>query len=325
MIFAGKGGVGKTTLACATAVRLAQDRPGQEILLVSTDPAHSLSDCLQMPLGPEPARVRPGLMALEIDAAREFTSLKKELRQGLARFWESVCGHLDLPFERQATEQILELSPPGLDEIMALIRTLDFLEQGRFRLLILDSAPTGHLLRLLELPEVMDQWLKGLFGLLLKYHLAFRLPEFSQSLVRISRGLKLLRRLWRDPARTAVYGVAGLTEMAFKETEDLVAACQRLGMRVPVLFLNLATPARNCPLCAALSRREARVRDRFQRKFKDCHLSVVYRQEDPRGVESLAELGRNLYSSRVRGAGLGRKLAALPAPYGRAHVRPFHG
>ena len=298
LIFAGKGGVGKTTLACATAVRLAQEFPGKEILLFSTDPAHSLAACLEAPVGPRPVRLGPGLTAMEIDAPGEFAALKRQYQQELEKFLQTAFENFDFPFDRQVMERMLDLSPPGLDEIMALVRAMEFLEQGRYDLFILDSAPTGHLLRLLELPELIDQWLKTFFGLLLKYKLAFRFPDLSQQLVRISRDLKLLRNLWRDPARAALYAVTILTEMAFQETSDLLAVCGRLGVPVPVLFLNLATPAWDCPLCAALNRREALIKDKFQQTFAG-HQTVIYRQSEPRGLKRLGELGQVLYRPRI--------------------------
>ena len=265
LIFAGKGGVGKTTLACATAVRLAQEFPDQQILLFSTDPAHSLADCLQLPLGSQPVRLGPGLSALEIDAPGEFTALKQQYQDELARFFKTALENFDLPFDRPVLERILDLSPPGLDEMMALVRSMGFLKQGRYDVLILDSAPTGHLLRLLEMPELIENWLKAFFRLLLKYKLILRFLNLSREMMRISRDLKLLRTVWRDPTRTAVYAVSVLTEMAFQETCDLLAVCGRLGVPVPVLFLNQATPAWDCPLCAALNRREALIREKFQR------------------------------------------------------------
>ena len=171
LIFAGKGGVGKTTLACATAARLAREFPGKEILLFSTDPAHSLGACLDVPVGPHPVRLAPGLSAMEIDAPQEFASLKEQYRRELENFLQNTFENFDIPFDRQVMERMLDLSPPGLDEIMALMRVMKFLEQGRYDVFILDSAPTGHLLRLLELPELIDQWLKTFFGVLLKYKL----------------------------------------------------------------------------------------------------------------------------------------------------------
>ena len=287
--------MGKTTLACATAVRLAQAFSGKEILLFSTDPAHSLAACLEADIGPEPVRLAPGLTAMEIDAPGEFAALKKQYQQELENFLQTAFENFDLPFDRRVMERMLDLSPPGLDEIIALVRAMEFLEAGRYDIFILDSAPTGHLLRLLELPELIDQWLKTFFGLLLKYRLTFRFPSLSQQLVKISRNLKLLRNLWQDPARAALYAVSILTEMAFQETGDLLAACERLGMPVPVLLLNLATPAWDCPLCTALNRRETLIKDKFQQTFPDRHQTVIYRQSEPRGLKCLGELGQALY------------------------------
>lgn len=298
LIFAGKGGVGKTTLACATAVRLAQEFPGKEIFLFSTDPAHSLASCLEARIGPRPVRLGPGLTAMEIDAPGEFAALKRQYHHELEKFLKTAFENFDLPFDRQVLERMLDLSPPGLDEVMALVRAMEFLEQGRYHIFILDSAPTGHLLRLLELPKLIDQWLKTFFRFLLKYKLAFRFPDLSQQLVRISRDLKRLRNLWRDPVRAALYAVTILTEMAFQETGDLLAACERLGVPVPVLFLNLATPAWDCPLCAALNRREALIKDKFRQTFAS-HQTVIYRQSEPRGLKRLGELGQALYRPRI--------------------------
>jgi arsenite-transporting ATPase len=300
LIFAGKGGVGKTTLACATALRLARDLPAKEILLFSTDPAHSLGDCLAVTLGPQPTRLGPNLTALELDATGEFATLKRRYHQELEKFLQGTFECFDLPFDRQVLERLLDLAPSGLDEIMALVRAVEFLREGRYHLFILDSAPTGHLLRLLELPGLMEQWLQTFFGIFLKYKLAFRLPELSQQLVRISRHVKFLRRLWRDPARTSLYAVSIPTEMALAETVDLLAACDRLGVKVPVLFLNQVTPAADCSLCQALNRREAQVREKFRQILAHRHQTLIYRQTELKGRKRLEELGQMLYGPQVK-------------------------
>lgn len=297
LLFAGKGGVGKTTLACATAVRLAHDLKGKQVLLFSTDPAHSLSACLDVPIGPKPSRLSPGLTAMEIDAQAEFDSLKIQYQKELGRFLKSVLPNLDLTFDREVMEKILDLSPPGLDEVMALTRVMEFLAEGSYDVFILDSAPTGHLIRLLELPELIDQWLRVFFDLFLKYKRVFRLPKISQRLVQMSKDLKRLRTLLSDPSRSALFAVSILTEMAFQETKDLVAACERMGVNVPVLFLNLATPESECPLCSALHRRESQVKDKFQQTFSDKHQTLIYRQVEPRGLKRLGDLGQALYQS----------------------------
>jgi arsenite-transporting ATPase len=298
LVFAGKGGVGKTTLACATAVRLARDLPDKEVFLFSTDPAHSLSACLDVPVGPEPVRICPGLTAMEIDATAEFELLKAQYADDLERFLASVLPNLDLTFDHQVMARVMDLAPPGLDEIMALTRAMGFLTQDRYDMLILDSAPTGHLVRLLELPQLIEQWLKVLFGLFLKYRDIFRLTIISRRLVEMSKNLKTLTALLHDPTRSALYGVSILTGMALEETKDLVAACVQMGVHVPVLFLNLATPPSDCRLCSALHRRESSVRREFRKAFLEQHQTLVYRHRGTRGLDDLAELGRLLYQDR---------------------------
>lgn len=296
LLFAGKGGVGKTTLACATALRLAQEREG--VLLFSTDPAHSLSDCLALSVGPTPTQVGRGLAAMEINAQAEFGALKQLYAEELSEFLGSLLPNLDLAYDREVMERVLDLSPPGLDEVMALTQVMSALSRREYDAVVLDAAPTGHLIRLLDLPEILDQWLKVFFGLFLKYKRIFRLPRVSQRLVEVSKDLKHLRALLADAERSALYAVAIPTEMAFEETQDLVSACDRIGIRVPTLFLNLATPAGDCDLCAALNRSETEIRGKFSQRFSDKHQTVVYRQTEPVGLPRLESLGHALYEAR---------------------------
>jgi len=295
LVFAGKGGVGKTTLACATALRLARAYTGKRILLFSADPAHSLADCLNMPLGPDPKQVAPGLWAMEMDATADFVALKNQYRKELAQFLSRLMPNLDLTFDCEVMERIMDLSPPGIDELMALAAVMDFLTPEGYDLLVLDAAPTGHLIRLLELPEIIEGWLKAFFRLFLKYRKIFRLPGISQRLVRLSKDLKRLRAILRDPSQAALYAASILTEMSFAETTDLVAACGRLEIPVPCLFLNMATPDGPDPLCHSLFQRESAVREKFALTFPGISRPVVYRQSDPRGIENLDALGRILY------------------------------
>jgi arsenite-transporting ATPase len=318
LVFAGKGGVGKTTLACATALRLARAYTGKRILLFSADPAHSLADCLNMPLGPQQKQVAPGLWAMEMDATADFVALKNQYRKELAQFLSQLMPNLDLTFDREVMERIMDLSPPGIDELMALAAVMDFLTPEGYDLLVIDAAPTGHLIRLLELPEIIEGWLKAFFSLFLKYRKIFRLPGISQRLVRLSKDLKRLRAILRDPSQAALYGVSILMEMSFAETTDLVAACGRLDIPVPCLFLNMATPDGPDPLCHSLFQRESAVREKFALTFPGISRPVVYRQSDPRGIENLEALGQLLYRplsdaatknrhSRAEGAGNRRR------------------
>jgi arsenite-transporting ATPase len=244
--------------------------------------------------------VFPGVEAMEIDSESEFRALKKQYAGDIQKFLESISSNFDLTFDRAVLERILDLSPPGLDEVMGLTGVMASLASGDYDVLVLDSAATGHLIRLLELPGIVDQWLKAFFDLFLKYPQIFRLTRFSQELVSMSRNLKRFRQLLTDPARSAIYAVSIPTDMAFEETRDLLAACARLGVSVPGLFLNLVTPPSDCLLCSALYRRESLVRRKFQRCLQGREMTVVYRWGEIQGFRRLAELGQALYQpSRV--------------------------
>jgi len=295
VLFGGKGGVGKTTLACSTALRMVHELGDKEVFLFSTDPAHSLSACLDEQIGPTPTSLIPRLTAMEIDPQAEFQTLKDQYAEELEEFLGAISTHLDLAFDREVMERLMDLSPPGLDEVMALTLAMEFLAQGKYDVFVLDAAPTGHLIRLLELPELIDQWLKVFFGLFLKYKNIFRLPKVSQRLVQMSKDLKHLRSIVHNPNRSALYAVAILTEMAFQETKDLMAACRTMGLSVPVLFLNLATPLSTCPLCSAMHQRESRLKHKFHQTFTGIHQTTVYRRGEPRGMDRLGELGEALY------------------------------
>jgi arsenite-transporting ATPase len=297
ILFAGKGGVGKTTLSCVTAVRMARDFPGKRVLLFSADPAHSLSACLQTEIGPQPKLLMPGLTAMEIDASAEFEKLKLRYAEDVEDFLETVSRGFDLTYDRVVLERMLDLAPPGLDEVMALTRILDFLADNSYDLFVLDCASTGHLIRLLELPDLINEWLKAFFNLFLKYERILHMPGFVSELVEISRNLKKLHELLQNSASSALYAISISTRMALEETTDLVAACGRLGIAVPCVFLNLLTPPCDCPLCVGLRRRESAVAEEFLKAFPKQRQIQVFRQPEIGGLKQLEKLGQSLYNS----------------------------
>ena len=299
LLFAGKGGVGKTTLACASALRLAQEEPTREVLLFSIDPAHSLAACLGREVGPQETRIAPGLSVIELDAQAEYARLKKNYTDELTGVFGRSTAQtgIELAFDRDVMERMLDVAPPGLDEMLALTRIIDLMERRQYDLFVLDTAPTGHLLRFLEMPELMEKWLSTFFALFLKYRDIFWLPKITQMMVDLSKKMKAFRRLLTDATRAALYAVTIPTEMAYAETLDLVAACQGLGVAVPRLFINLLTPASNCPHCAAAHQAQQPLLARYQVAHAQRHLTSVFRQTEPRGAERLLALGRALYAA----------------------------
>ena len=296
LFFAGKGGVGKTTLACASALRLAEEWQDKEILLVSIDPAHSLSTCLNQQIGPNEVRLSRGLSAIELDPEAEHARLKQLYADEVAGVFErlSAQANIQIEFDQEVIERLMDTAPPGLDEVLAITRIVELMDQGRYDLFILDTAPTGHLLRFLEMPELIEAWLKTFFSILLKYRQVFRLPKVTQAMVDLSKKVKQFRRVLTDPERASLMAVTIPTEMAYEETGDLVAACERLRASAPVLFVNMVTPESSCSTCSALRRGELLLLERYQETFREQSLTVVYWQESVER-ERLGSLGRSLY------------------------------
>ena len=156
VFFGGKGGVGKTTCAAAFALRAAGS--GRRTLLVSTDPAHSTGDVLATNLGPDERSVGPNLAALEIDATREAEAYVERVRGQLGRV---TPPHLRAEMERQI--ELARVSP-GAEEAAVFDRMAELVDAvgERYDLVVFDTAPTGHTLRLLTLPELLQAWVDGL-------------------------------------------------------------------------------------------------------------------------------------------------------------------
>lgn len=302
VLFAGKGGVGKTTLAAATALHLRAT--GRPVILLSTDPAHSLGDCLGIQVGSQRTALLPGLWGVAPDAEAEWQSWRREYEDEVAALWRERRVQTSLAFERQALDRLLDLSPPGLDELVALTRVTELLAETPAATLVIDTAPTGHLLRLLGLPEVLDGWLKAIFAVLLKNRQAVRMPRLTDRLIELSKRLKALRALLTDPHKTALYAVTIPTWLAFAETRDLLAACQQLRVAVARLLVNQVTgePPAGCALCAALAMREQQVLSAYA-ALAPLPLSTIAVQAPPLGLAALSELGQKLYLGQEGGRG----------------------
>jgi arsenite-transporting ATPase len=159
VFFGGKGGVGKTT--CSAAFALAASRRGRRVLLVSTDPAHSTSDIFERPIGGAERELLPNLSAIEIDADREALRYVGEVKRDIERMFSAGVV-------RQAHRQIdMAAASPGLAEVALLDRMIDLIVQHAgvahpYDLIVFDTAPTGHTLQLLRMPDAMTTWIQAL-------------------------------------------------------------------------------------------------------------------------------------------------------------------
>ena len=248
LFFGGKGGVGKTTCSAAVALALAERRPEARVLLISTDPAHSVADVLEVPLGDDewPVLGAPeGLRARELDAGRAFAKWGERYRDKV----DEAAGALAPAFapDHGGVQDLLDLTPPGIDELIAVSSLLDAVfgdgTAPAYDLVVVDTAPTGHALRLLEMPELALSWDHYLLSLLLKYREAMGLGDLARELVALSRSLKRLEALLRDPARARFVAVTRAAELPHRETIRLLRSLKSLGIAVPAVVVNAVPPA----------------------------------------------------------------------------------
>ncbi len=255
----GKGGVGKTTISAALAFH-ERAASGKPVTICSTDPAPSLDDVFQTDVGDRPVAVLGdrGLHALEIDSVAHFRAWAAEMRKKVenALTGEQRGVHVDLSFERRVFSALLDIVPPGVDEIFAIFRILDLVEGGE-DLVLIDMAPTGHALELLRMPERMALWSR----LLLKTLAAHRtLPLAQDMAVEIAslgqRARELVARL-KDPREALLVPVMLAEPMPDRETERLLAALDEIGAHAAPLFVNrvlFPEPAGRCGRCARAAR-----------------------------------------------------------------------
>jgi arsenite-transporting ATPase len=222
-IVAGKGGVGKTTIACALAISVAES--GKTTLLVSTDPAPSIGDALAEPIGDEetPVPDAPKLVARQMDATAAFAAFRDEYRGRIDGLFDSIAGKgLDVAHDRDILRDLLALAPPGIDELYALSFLGAAIEEKRFECIIVDPAPTGHLLRLLEMPALAVAWSHQLMRLMLKYKDVVGLGDAAQELLGFAKRTRALDGLLHDAGRCAAIVVTLEEPLVRGETERLL-------------------------------------------------------------------------------------------------------
>ena len=302
VFFGGKGGVGKTTLAAAFAVSVSP--PGARTLLVSTDPAHSTADILETPLGDEPREIVDGLWALEIDPAAEADRYIRDVKDRIARttpprLWDEVERQIDIA---RVT--------PGAEEAALGDRVARLLEdEGRgFQRVVFDTAPLGHTLRLLALPEQMGTWIRALIGRRKKLNALTRmwrnvagaaagderprdavLDALEERAARFAR----TRAVMTNTAETAFAFVLTPERLPILETQRAVTVMHRYGIPVAAVIVNRVLPPEGGG--AFVERRRAREREylaQIEATFDPALLIRVRLQDaDVVGIPALRRLG----------------------------------
>ena len=241
ILYTGKGGTGKTSVAAATARRCAA--AGLRTVVLSTDPAHSLADSLEAELGPEPTQVAAGLFGQEVQAQEE-----------MERHWSSVSDWLGGLLAERGIDRISaeELTvPPGMDELFSLLWIKRHHEEAEFDVVVVDCAPTGETLRLLSFPDVITWWLEKMLPsqrmLAPLARTLFDMPLPGEGVFgdveRLARNLVGMNAILRDRSRTTIRLVMSPDRMVVKEAMRTFTYLNLYGYLTDAVVVNRILPA----------------------------------------------------------------------------------
>ncbi|WP_254532004.1 ArsA family ATPase [Natrinema gelatinilyticum] len=318
IFYGGKGGVGKTTCAAATGLSLAA--AGRKTLVVSTDPAHSLADSFETDLGPDPTELEPlrslesdtdhpgGLWAVEIDPETQ-----KERYEKLARALAKDLRGAGISLSDDEIERFFAGGvPAGSDEIATLDLLVEYVDSGEWESIVFDTAPTGHTLRLFDMPEVMGLALEtaqSLRGQVRRIGSAARTAflgpisvmtgdrDEADDLAAFQARLERARDLLVDSERTEFRVVLIPESMAIAETERLVERLREAAVPVERLVVNriLEDPHDGCPRCRSRQQRHEERLAEIRTTFPDLDVVTLPDLEgEAQGREPLAVIAKRL-------------------------------
>lgn len=301
LLFTGKGGVGKTTTAAATAALAA--RRGVKTLVLSTDAAHSLADALAVPLGLDPTEIEDGFYGQQVDTQHSFERAWREVRTYLGEVFEAAGVD---PVE---AEELTVL--PGADEVLALLAVHEQLTAGLFDLVVVDCGPTAETLRLLALPEALSWYMRRIFPMERRVVRSLR-PVLSrvagmpmphdrvfEAVERLHAQLTAVRAALTDPAAAAIRLVTTPESVVIAETRRTLTSLSLYGYRVDAVLANRIMPA---PPRATKGWQAGWARTHRQRlaeiesSFAPLPvLQAPYAPAEPVGVAALSDFAETLY------------------------------
>ena len=295
LLFTGKGGVGKTTAAAATAAAIAGR--GHKTLVLSCDPAHSLADALGVPLGAEPVEIDNGLAALQVDTQLRFEQRWAALQRYLADLF--ARGGVD-PLQ---AEELTVL--PGAEELVALLEVRDQAASGRWDVLVVDCAPTAETLRLLALPDALGWYLERVFPTHRRVLRALRLTRLGgaalpgeavlDAFTALQEELADVRGLLAEPTTTSVRLVLTPESVVLAESRRTLTSLALYGYRVDSVLANRVFPDGDGWL-GGWARSQAEQLARLRASVGDLPVRTLgYRAAEPVGLPALLEVAAELY------------------------------
>ena len=297
ILYLGKGGVGKTTIAAATAVRSA--KMGKRTLVVSTDLAHSLADCLNTPLASYPKELSPNLWAQEVNVL-------DEMRRG----WSKVQDAMSKVLRKQGLDEVMaeELALiPGMDEIVSLTNIYRNARDGNFEVVIIDAAPTGETVRLLSMPDTF-QWYVGRITSSTALNLARPLikavmpsAEILDAVQLLSERVKTLREVLSNPDISSYRPVVNPERMVIKEALRAETYLALFGYPIDSLICNRVIPPGNYQdtFMQELYQNQEKLRHQIHQTFAPLPIwEAPYYSHEILGISQLGKLAEVIFGEQ---------------------------
>lgn len=302
ILFTGKGGVGKTTLAAATALLSAQR--GYRTLIISTDAAHSLADAFEVELSNEPQKILPDLYGQEINSLEE-----------IEKKWGEIKNYLTAFFASQGID-VLEAEEmsifPGMEELFSLMEIRNYNKTSDFEVIIVDCAPTGDTLRLLSAPEITGWYLKHIFPLqrtaakavrpVASRVLPFPFPEDKvfEAMKKLTIQLAEMKDILADGNQTSIRLVINPEKMVIKEAQRAFTFFNLFGYMVDLIIVNRIIPA---AVKDVYFKKWIALQAGYQQLIKECFsplpiLSSELFSQEIVGKKLLAEMAKKVYGHR---------------------------
>jgi len=304
LVYTGKGGVGKTSVAAATALMSA--RRGSRTIVLSTDIAHSLADAFGVRLGPEPSEVAPNLWGQEPD-----------VYFNIGRYWRTIQAYMAELFSWRGLDAVMaeEMTVlPGMDELGNLLWIADHVESGKYDVIVVDAAPTGETLRLLSLPEASRWWLDRIAPIgrrvsrisrpVLERMIGVPIPrdEVFAAAERLLKRLEQVHRLLADPDRSSVRIVLGLEKLAIAEAQRSFTYFHLFGYPSDLVVCNRVLPPDVGGYFTGLRKAQQAYLPEVERQFAPVPVRTVpFFDREMLGIEGLGRMGMTL-TTTVLGA-----------------------
>ena len=298
LLYTGKGGVGKTSIAAATALLCAER--GLRTIVLSTDIAHSLADAFDMPLGPEPTPIAPNLDGQEPD-----------VYYNIARYWRTIQNYVSELFAWRGLDEVMaeEMTVlPGMDELGNLLWITDHVDSGKYDVVVVDAAPTGETLRLLSLPDASRWWIERIAPIgrrvsrigrpMLEKVLGIPIPrdEVFASAERLLDRLAQVHRLLSDPDRTSVRITLALDKLSVAEARRSFTYFHLFGYPSDMVIANRVLPVDAGPFFARLREAQQGYLPIVAQEFGPVPVRTVPQfDHEMVGVDRLREIGVALF------------------------------